>query len=515
MLIVFCLYQAIRWLKAQLIGSELLEERGRMILAGRVEENATGSSKEWPYTASEALDRLIAELKEARQERSRFDTFIRENTFLDQLTGSANRLLFDTKLESSLHESGASGAVFLLQINDWETIVESETLTSRDQLLVDTAAVIESLLERYSDAIQSRYYDDMFAVFIPNKGYKEVSQLLNQCLRSLDKIALLDSMDSDNWFHIGLTMYQQGEKKDRIVEEAELALKSAQHQSSNNWSRADKPQNSVEVRGNVRWRTLFDKKLIADKMELLAQPCYLDSQNNNRMQIHEELFVRISDEKGKTIKASRFIDAVSQVGYEMQLDTEVWKKLLTLLKNNKNKQLYSINLSTLPFRHHSHIIWFRDELMQLSNDKRVRLSFEFVESEVVQHIDFMRPVLKMLSAMSCKVIINQVGRTIVSTHYLNDVKVNYLKLHRSLIKRIENRPENQLYIRSLIGASSDTSVKVIAVGIETEKEWAMLLSLGVHGGQGRLFSAEHSIAKERKLASKPPKVTAGRRNRWR
>ena len=61
-----------------------------MILAGRVEQYAKGDIKEWPYTASEALDSLIEELQDARQERSRFDTFIRTQTFLDQLTGTAN-----------------------------------------------------------------------------------------------------------------------------------------------------------------------------------------------------------------------------------------------------------------------------------------------------------------------------------------------------------------------------------------------------------------------------------------
>ena len=114
-LIIFCLMRGVAWLKEQLEGSEMLEERGRMILAGRVEQYAKGDKKEWPYTASEALDVLIEELQDARQERSRFDTFIRTQTFLDKLTGTANRVLFDSKLESALLESGARGAVLLLK----------------------------------------------------------------------------------------------------------------------------------------------------------------------------------------------------------------------------------------------------------------------------------------------------------------------------------------------------------------------------------------------------------------
>lgn len=59
------LIRGLKWLKEQLLGSELLEERGRMILAGRVEQHAKGDPREWPFTASEALDRLIEELQDA------------------------------------------------------------------------------------------------------------------------------------------------------------------------------------------------------------------------------------------------------------------------------------------------------------------------------------------------------------------------------------------------------------------------------------------------------------------
>ncbi len=99
-IVIFGLVQGVRWLKLQLRGSELLETPGRMILAGKVDGYAIGNDYEWPGTASLAMDQLIKELKDARQERSRFDTFIRTHTFLDQLTGAANRILFDSRLKS-------------------------------------------------------------------------------------------------------------------------------------------------------------------------------------------------------------------------------------------------------------------------------------------------------------------------------------------------------------------------------------------------------------------------------
>ncbi len=173
-LVIFCLMRGVKWLKEQLHGSELLEERGRMILAGRVEQHAKGDLREWPFTASEALDVLIEELQDARQERSRFDTFIRTQTFLDQLTGTANRVLFDNKLESTLSEAGAHGGVMLLRIDDWGDIQDESGKKAADDFVVEVGEGLSNILQRYPDVMLSRYYDSDFAIFAPSLGTKEI-----------------------------------------------------------------------------------------------------------------------------------------------------------------------------------------------------------------------------------------------------------------------------------------------------------------------------------------------------
>ncbi|MFA0698356.1 diguanylate cyclase domain-containing protein, partial [Vibrio sp. 10N.222.49.C9] len=108
---------------------------------------------EWPYTASEALDKMIAELQDARQERSRFDTFIRSQTFLDQLTGAANRLSFDNKLESTLTESGAAGGVIVVQVNDWVEIRDSLTKEQKDRFIVNLGEAVANCVNRFPDVV--------------------------------------------------------------------------------------------------------------------------------------------------------------------------------------------------------------------------------------------------------------------------------------------------------------------------------------------------------------------------
>ncbi len=518
-LIIFCLIRGVRWLKEQLMGSEMLEERGRMILAGQVEAHAKGDEREWPYTASEALDVLIEELKDARQERSRFDTFIRTHTFLDKLTGTANRVLFDNKLESALHESGARGGVLLIRIDEWEQVCDANDKQTTDSFIIEVGEVLSNIVQRYPDVIFSRYYEADFAVFIPHQGAKDIATLAAQCLRQLDKLTPPEPLEPDNWCHIGVTMYTEGERHSKIMDETETALKSAQLERINNWSRYPKQNKNELDRGSVRWRTLLDKALLPENLVIFAQRCYLIPESGQADELHREIFVRIQDPDKGLLKSSRFMPAVEQVGYQAQMDQSVLKVLLTSLKESTKPSNYSVNLNVTPFASKQHFKWFRSELLQLSAQHRSQLAFEFPEGHLIAHLDYMRPVAKMLKGLGCKIIVGQAGRTIVSTHYIKDLKVNFIKLHRSLIKKIDQRHENQLFVRSLIGACGDSPTQVIAVGVETKQEKNTLIELGINGYQGRYFDEEQQIIPLPNQGEKTVKaesvVKVGRRNRWR
>lgn len=510
-LIIVCLIKGVKWLKEQLSGSELLEERGRMILAGRVEQFARGVPKEWPYTASKALDQLIEELQYARQERSRFDTFIRSQTFLDQLTGAANRVLFDSKLESTLSENGAMGGVMMITIEGLDAVREESGAGIANELIVQVGECVMNTIQRYPDVMLSRYYDSSFAILIPHQNSREISNVAIQSLKAIDRLIPPDILEKENWCHIGMSMYVEGDSRARIIDEAETAVKSAQLQNMNTWSRFNKDVRLDDERGNVRWRSLFERTLTSDALHLFQQEAYLLDPSGHLYPIHHELFVRIAEPGKGMLKASRFSSAIETVGYEAILDRAVIRRALQLSKAYDVNTAYSINLYVTPFASKEHTKWFRDQLIQTPPRLRKLLSFEFSEGHLVLHLDYMRPVIRMISAFGCKIVVGQVGRTIVSTHYVKDLKIDFLKLHRSLIKRIEQRHENQLFIRSIIGVCNGTGTKVIAVGVESQSDWDILKGLGVDGVQGRLFDSENQVMLVQENHSI---VKLGKRNRW-
>ncbi|MEI8594627.1 RNase E specificity factor CsrD [Photobacterium sp. Hal280] len=491
MIIIAGLVWGVNWLKRQLQGSELLEERGRMLLAGKLDDFAKGTDLEWPDTASLALDKLISELKDARQERSRFDTFIRTHTFLDQLTGSANRVLFDSRLQSVVQDQDNHGAVILIRIADWEELLLAKGKLVADELIQDVGMVLSNMVQRYPDSVLSRYFDAEFAIMLLQQPSKEVNQFVNQLLKGLERLTPSAPLSRENWCHIGMTYFASGERRGRIMDEADMALRSAQLQGTNSWYAFQKDVLGEDTRGSVRWRTLLDAVFSQGGPILYQQPAYLAGEN---VPLHRELLARINDENGVMIKASRFLPAVEQVGFHVRMDKQVISQALDLLKNGPTLDNFAINVSIESLLDKGFIRWFRDELLQTPRPVLKRLSIEVPERNLSRHIDAVRTFLKMVTGLGCRLGVDQAGRTIVSTHYIKDVNVQYIKLHRSLIREIDQRQENQLFVRSMLGACANSGVEVIAVGVENDREWQVLQQLGINGGQGRFFAPEMSVS---------------------
>ena len=490
LIVALGLMRGVHWLRTQLHGSELLEERGRMILAGRVDQYAEGDDYEWPATASLALDQLISELKDARQERSRFDTFIRTHTFLDQLTGTANRVLFDSRLQSMVQDQDSHGAVVLLRLSDWDEMCAQQGRGIADELLQDISVILSNFIQRFPDTVLARYFDAEFAILIPQQPAKEIKIFTHQLLNAVERLSPPAPMEKDNWCHIGVTYFHGGDRRGRIMDEADTALRSSQLQGANSWNSFNKEHQWDKSRGNVRWRTLIDKTLTQGGPLLYQQPIIMAE---NEQLMSYALLARIQDDNGDVIKASHFMSAIEQVGYSVRFDRAVITKTLLLLKQQSADNSYAVNITTISLRDKKFVKWLRDELLQLPRPVLNRLLIEVSESMLVKHLDGIRPVLRVLTGLGCKLVVSQAGRTIVSTYYIKDIKADYIKLHRGLVRDIHQRQENQLFVRSMLGACANSDAKVIAVGVETNKEWRVLQQLGVVAAQGRLFVAEKPI----------------------
>ncbi|MDP5293169.1 EAL domain-containing protein [Oceanimonas sp. CHS3-5] len=492
MLVFAGLLLSLRWFRRQLRGAELLDQRGRLILAGRLSMLQHSPNEEWPQAASRALDKLMGELREARKERSRFDTFIRANVFVDRKIGIGNRVFFDNRLEAALNDSAShSGALLLVELQDLEHINHKLGHDRGDELLSSASVYLSHLIRRYPGALQARYTGNTFALLFPNLVESEAQDAARQVIKLLRRLHWPDAVRDPALF-IGGVCFRFGEQLHQVEEEAELALRSAALQGGDGYFMYYKGLTEESSgKGTVRWRTLLGRLLEQDGVLLDHQGVYRVRGGEPESQ---ELLARIHDEQGRELAAGHFLPMAEKCGLLQELDRCIMLRCLTLLQESDRRATLAINLSVDSLLNRGFHRWLVFELIQLPKSLLGELVIELSEAGVSRHfLDLVKP-LRALKALGCGLAVDHAGQDVVSTQYIKDYELDYLKLHPSLVRDIEKKPNNQMAVRSLLGNCMGNRTEVIAVGVETEAEWECLQQLGVHAGQGYYFSCPERFA---------------------
>lgn len=474
------------WFRRQFYGLELLDLRSQSILQDRVGSLSHDSRQEWPHQTSQALDKLLLALEDASKERSRFDSFMRANVFFDKKMGIGNRIFFDNRLEAALNDPAChGGALLLVEIQDLVQINYHFGYERGDELLTAASIYMSHFVRGTPGALQARYTGTTFALLLPNTVENEAKEAARQVMKLLRRLNWPEEI-TDPAIYIGGVCFRIGESLMQIHEEAELALRSAELQGGDGYFIYHKGVTEESMgKGTVRWRTLLSRVLAQDKIQLDRQGIY---QELNQAPIMYELLARIQDEKGRELSAGQFFPMADKCGLLNELDRNIISQALALLPEAELGTRLAVNLSASSLLQPQFQSWLVFELLQRPKAQLNKLVIDLSEAQVSRHFAALVKPLRALKALGCCLAVDHAGQDVVSTQYVQDYQLNYLKLHPSLVRDIDTKSVNQMAVSSLIGNSLSSQTKVIAMGVETRAEWLCLLQLGVYAGQGYYFA---------------------------
>ena len=125
-------------------------------------------------------------------------------------------------------------------------------------------------------------------------------------------------------------------------------------------------------------------------------------------------------------------------------------------------------------------------MVDASGFPRARLTVEVTESGLIEDLGAAANLLATLRAGGCRVAIDDFGTGYSSLAYLKALPLDYLKIDKKLAQDITGSTRDRIVVRGVIDMARSLGLAVIAEGVETEEQLALLAREGCNYYQGFL-----------------------------
>jgi len=479
---LFGLVIAIRLLKKGMYGAELLSTRSYKILNGDHLKVAVGSESEWPKATSRAFDKLIADLEDTKQERSRFDSYMRTNAFVDASTGIGNRDFFLNQLEAMLSDPGViAGTIIKIELYELSQLNYDHGVASVDEMVKSVSELLSKFVDRFTDSVLARYRGDQFIILLPRITGPESEIVMKQLYKLLTRVGLSTPVDCDELFYTGVAIYNYGEEAEEVLENVDQALKIAVLQGCSGWFLYEQDeQTPVYAKGTVRWRGLFEQTFKNNSFHYEQQ--LILSMADNQVLGHE-IYPRLQDENNEWVHAGVFLPMAEKCGVLKRIDRLTVEHAISIIETSEPIAC-GINLDIQSYLDKRFMRAVYLDIIRLPAALRSLLYFEIHEYQINRNLEMLLEPVKNLKALGCCIAVDMVGQDVVDSSYIKKLNVDVIKIHPSLVRDLHKRQINQLAIRSILGGTVNLATSVVAVGVESKGEWDALNKLGVYGAQG-------------------------------
>jgi EAL domain-containing protein (putative c-di-GMP-specific phosphodiesterase class I) len=148
----------------------------------------------------------------------------------------------------------------------------------------------------------------------------------------------------------------------------------------------------------------------------------------------------------------------------------------------------AINISSQSVADIEFMSWLAEQLSLIKPDA-APLSFEISEFGCLGNLEAVKALKQLANKFGAKFGIDNFGLDSQALKLLRDLPCDYLKLNSGIIETITTDTSARDIVKSVVQFAHSLDVQVIAMGVETEEQVAILLELAVDGAQGYLFGA--------------------------
>ncbi len=407
----------------------------------------------------------------------------------DTLTGLPNREKFLTLLEHTIMIAASQEktlAVLFLDLKRFKILNQTFGHTVANHVLKQVAQRLNILLT--SKNFVARIGPDQFAVLVQNiTSNDEIYLLSKKIVNSFEEPIKYDEHIFTMEACIGISEYpkdaEDSETLLKCANNAMLQAKSQEQECIGFYA----PGMTETIQQHFVLEEDMRQALVQNEFFLLYQP-----KVNAKTQeiIGVEALIRWKHPEKGLINPSEFIPLAEETGLIIPIGQWVLHEALSQLKIWANEGrpplVMSINLSARQLNPEQ--IESIIKILQASKVPMEYIEFEITETYLMKDIKRSQELLERLHESGVSISLDDFGTGYSSLGYLKRFKIDTLKIDQVLIRDIETDENDFAIAEAIVGIGHVLNLKVIAEGVETQKQMQMLQDVGCDYFQGYYFS---------------------------
>ncbi|MDD2335249.1 MAG: EAL domain-containing protein [Geobacteraceae bacterium] len=405
----------------------------------------------------------------------------------DSLTGLPNRLLCMERLVMALQQANRSRrrvAVLFMDLDRFKNINDSLGHHVGDCVLVTAANRLSSCI-REGDTV-SRLGGDEFVVILANvEDSHDIASIMEHRLLPL----MRQPYDAGGYeLHcscsIGISIYpEDGADKDTLLRNADSAMYQAKMTGRNNYHFYTEELNTralkrLSLENNLR------NAIERDELLLYYQP-KLDLRSGRTSGF--EALLRWKNPENGIVPPGDFIPIAEETGIIIPIGTWVVREACRQINRWSAEGLtdtsLSLNVSAVQFRDKD----FVECLLTIVREEGVspaQIELELTETMLMEDAVRTIRVMDTLKDHGFSFSIDDFGTGYSSLNYLHRFPIDCLKIDKSFVRGMLDRPAELAIIKAIIGLGHTLEMRVIAEGVENVDEFKALRAAGCDEVQG-------------------------------
>ncbi|AEG00540.1 putative bifunctional diguanylate cyclase/phosphodiesterase [Methylomonas methanica] len=436
-------------------------------------------------------DRYAAQLIADKQQADTRAEFL---ALHDALTGLPNRGLLLDRIQQAMAmgtHTGQYGALMTLNIDHFKQLNDYYGYEACDQILIDTARRLEACV-REGDTV-ARFGGDEFMLLIwplpatQNEAAIQAEQIAQKVQKSLTPPLELNGRELAASFSIGISLFRAHlDALETVLRNAETSVYQAKIAGRNTIRFFDPGLQSV-----ITTRLALEADL-RRAMPLNEFRLYYQIQADDQGRITgAEVLIRWQHPKRGLVSPAVFIPLAEETGAIVEIGDWVMQMACEQLRawqqHARMRHLeLAVNVSAVQFHQQD----FIDKVCRLMADYGEiagLLKLELTESVMLDSAEEVIHKIQILKNLGLRFSMDDFGTGYSSLAYLKRLPLDQLKIDQSFVRDIANDPSAAVIIQTIIGMAQNLGLEVIAEGLETKEQLALLKQYGCRHYQGYLL----------------------------